>query len=89
MKHQAIFRFSTPHAADLYAAVGPEEEKIGGRSRARVHVEGETLVLDVEAADVPALRAALNMWLRLINVADEVREITQPAHDPVREESFR
>jgi KEOPS complex subunit Pcc1 len=85
MKHKATFRCSTPHASDLYAAVSPEEEKIGGRSRARVHVEGETLVLEVEAADVAALRAALNMWLRLINVADEVREISIPKGETVRD----
>ncbi|MDD1677073.1 MAG: hypothetical protein LUQ40_04975 [Methanomicrobiales archaeon] len=59
----------------MFAAVLPEEEEISGRSRARIHCEGDTIVLDVEAADIPALRAALNMWLRLINVADEVREL--------------
>jgi KEOPS complex subunit Pcc1 len=32
-------------------------------------------VLSVEAQDIAALRAALNMLLRLINVADEMQEI--------------
>jgi len=32
-------------------------------------------VLRVQAADVHALRAALNMWLRLVNVADELQEM--------------
>jgi KEOPS complex subunit Pcc1 len=75
MKHHATFRFSTPHAGILYATVHPEEEVTGGRSRARVRCEGDALILDVDAADIPALRAALNMWLRLISVADEVHEL--------------
>jgi len=87
MKHHATFRFSTPHAGILYASVHPEEEVTGGRSRARVRCEEDTLVLDVEAADIPALRAALNMWLRLISVADEVRELAAVGRTSGREES--
>jgi tRNA threonylcarbamoyladenosine modification (KEOPS) complex Pcc1 subunit len=33
-----------------------------------------TLVLEVTAQDTAALRAALNMVLRLVNVADEMQE---------------
>jgi tRNA threonylcarbamoyladenosine modification (KEOPS) complex Pcc1 subunit len=36
------------------------------------------LVLCVEAQDIPALRAALNMALRLVNVADEMQDISRP-----------
>jgi len=32
----------------------------------------------VTATDIPALRAALNTWLRLINIAVEVREMAAP-----------
>ena len=35
----------------------------------------DTLVLSVTASDMPALRAALNTWLRLVNIAVEVREM--------------
>jgi KEOPS complex subunit Pcc1 len=35
----------------------------------------ETCVLSVKADDIPALRAAINMWLRLINVAGEMQEL--------------
>ncbi len=38
------------------------------------------LILEVAATDIPALRAALNTWLRLINIALEVREaVVSPA----------
>lgn len=37
----------------------------------------ETLVLSVSAADLPALRAALNTWLRLMNIANEMQEIVK------------
>ena len=34
------------------------------------------LVMLVEAQDIAALRAALNMFLRLVMVADEMQQIT-------------
>jgi KEOPS complex subunit Pcc1 len=77
MKHEAIFRFKTPDAPTLYAALTPEVEE-SGRSRATIALEnGEALVLHVEADDIPALRAALNTWLRLINIAKEMQEIVE------------
>ncbi|CVK32208.1 hypothetical protein MBBA_1030 [Methanoculleus bourgensis] len=54
-------------------------DDIGERSSVRVRLAGDdTLVLEVTATDIPALRAALNTWLRLINIAVEVREIAAP-----------
>jgi len=39
-------------------------------------MEGQdTCVLCVEADDIPALRASLNLWLRLVNVAGEMQEL--------------
>ncbi len=35
----------------------------------------DTLILAVHAADIAALRASLNMWLRLILVAEEMQEL--------------
>jgi len=44
------------------------------RSRAECFMEApDVLVLKVQARDTAALRAALNMWLRLVNVADEMQ----------------
>lgn len=72
-RHRAVFRFYSPRAVDHLAALGPElvgEEAM--RSTASLRLDGEDcLELEVTAPDIPSLRAALNMWLRLVRVADE------------------
>ncbi len=75
--HEAVFRIDHEHARHLFEALKPEENgETGPRTTTRVWMEGETtLVLSVQASDIPALRAALNMWLRLINVAYEMQEL--------------
>lgn len=80
MKHTAVFRFMTDDARPLYLSVRPEMGDVGDRSSARVRLSGDdTLVLEVTATDIPALRAALNTWLRLIVIAIEMREIAVPS----------
>lgn len=78
-RHEAVFRFFTARAADLLAALEPElagEE--GMRSAASLRlVSDECLELAVTAPDLPSLRAALNMWLRLVRVADETAALTR------------
>jgi KEOPS complex subunit Pcc1 len=75
--HEAIFRFSTVHAVSIYTALLPElTDEVNLRSSTGCRLEGDTvLVLTIEADDLPALRAALNMALRLVNVADEMQQI--------------
>jgi KEOPS complex subunit Pcc1 len=75
--HEAIFRFSTSHAQLIFQALAPElSDEVNPRSTTRCWLEGEdTLVLNVEAQDIAALRAALNMVLRLVNVADEMQDL--------------
>jgi KEOPS complex subunit Pcc1 len=77
--HEATFRFSTSHALQILSALAPELcDEVNPRSQARFRLEGlETLVLTIEAQDIAALRAALNMFLRLVSVADEMLDITQ------------
>ena len=79
MQHMADFRFESPYAERLYRVVQPETgDNVGsGRSSATVSLEEGRLLLHVEAMDISALRAALNMWLRLINVADEMQEAAE------------
>mgnify|MGYP002344277296 CR=1 FL=1 len=80
MKHTAVFRFITDDARALYLSLFQEMDDVGDRSSARVRLEDEhTLVLEVTATDIPALRAALNTWLRLITIAIEMREIAAPS----------
>ena len=78
--HTAVFRFATPDARALYLSVCLEMGDVGGRSSVRVELAGDDLlVLDVNAADIPALRAALTTWLRLITIAVEMRELAVPS----------
>ena len=75
--HEAIFRFSTKHAVSIHAALSPElRDEVNPRSTTLCWLEGDSvLLLKVEAADLPAMRAALNMALRLVNIADEMQQI--------------
>ena len=77
MLHEAVFRFSTSHANQIFQALAPElSDDVNPRSTTQCWLEGEnTLVLKVEAQDIAAFRAALNMFLRLVNVADEMQDI--------------
>jgi KEOPS complex subunit Pcc1 len=78
MEHNAVFRFTGAAAEAVYRAVAPEMAgEINPRSCAECWIEPSgTLVLSVGASDISALRASLNMWLRLINVAMEMQELT-------------
>ncbi|HVP95565.1 KEOPS complex subunit Pcc1 [Methanoregula sp.] len=75
--HEALFRFTTDHADRIYRSLLPElKDEVNPRSVTSCWVEGtDTLVLRVEAQDIAALRAALNMFLRLVSIADEMQEI--------------
>jgi KEOPS complex subunit Pcc1 len=61
----------------IYRSLLPElSDELNLRSSTRCWVEGtDTLVLQVEAQDIAALRAALNMFLRLVSIAEEMQEI--------------
>lgn len=76
-QHEALFRFTTDHADQIYRSLLPElQDEVNPRSATRCWVEGaDTLVLRVEAQDIAALRAALNMFLRLVSIADEMQQI--------------
>jgi len=75
-RHIARFCFISDHAEKIYRALEPElADEVNPRSTTRCWTEGDsTLVLEVEAQDTASLRAALNMYLRLVNVSDEVQD---------------
>jgi len=76
MRHDAIFRLHHPDAVCIFGAVAPEMDEKNLRTHAECRLEGgEILVLKVSARDIAALRAALNMWLRLINIAKEMQDL--------------
>ena len=72
--HEAVFRITTEFARPIYDALVPEfRDEVNPRSTTRCRLEGPSLlILEVHAQDTEALRAALNMALRLVNVAEEM-----------------
>jgi KEOPS complex subunit Pcc1 len=79
VQHEALFRLKTGHAGQILRAVTPElADEVNPRSTTRCWLEEpSTLVIKVGAEDTAALRAAVNMILRLVNVADEVQGLLQ------------
>ena len=75
--HEAVFRFKSKNAGKIYQSRLPELfDEVNIRSSARCTLEGDdVLVLSVAAEDASALRASLNMHLRLISVADEMQDL--------------
>jgi KEOPS complex subunit Pcc1 len=77
VKHTAVFSCRSHRAREIYHALTPEIGEINPRTEVGVALEGDDLlVISVAADDIPALRAALNMWLRLVSVASEMLEVT-------------
>jgi KEOPS complex subunit Pcc1 len=77
MRHTAVFSCRSPGAGEIYRSLAPETGEMYPRSEVKVTLEGEDLlVISAAAEDIPALRAALNLWLRLVSVAAEMLEMT-------------
>ena len=77
MKHMAVFSCKSGMAPEIYRALTPEIGEINPRTEVGVSLKGDDLlVISVAADDIPALRAALNMWLRLVSVAAEMLDMT-------------
>ncbi len=78
--HVAQFRIEAISASIICDAVAPEEEdeKTGVRSQGVCRmISEECLEISIHATDLPALRASVNSWLRLIQVASEMIDSTQ------------
>ncbi|KZN24633.1 KEOPS complex Pcc1-like subunit [Haladaptatus sp. R4] len=76
MSHDAFLEFdydSEERAVTVFRSVEQEIGEIDDeRSRTTVERDGKTMLVTVEAADLVALRAALNTWQTLIGVAETV-----------------
>ncbi|AGB50067.1 hypothetical protein Metho_1890 [Methanomethylovorans hollandica DSM 15978] len=65
--------FETDRAFLIYRSLMPEiETTVTERSEISLQVMGDKLTLKVIASDLISLRATMNTWLRLIQVAYEV-----------------
>ena len=75
LKFNAEFIFETDDAYSIYEAILPElETPVSDRSIIGMNVNGSNLVLSVETGDAVSMRSALNTWLRLIQIANEVSQ---------------
>ncbi|MCU4740138.1 KEOPS complex subunit Pcc1 [Halobacteria archaeon AArc-m2/3/4] len=71
------FDYDSPARARLVAeSVAREVGEIDDeRSQTAISRDGQTVTLEIRARDVTALRAALNTWFSLVDVAERVGEI--------------
>jgi KEOPS complex subunit Pcc1 len=71
-----VFAYDDARAAALVAdAVSQEVDEIeGDRTTAEVEREGREVRVDVDADDLVALRAGLNTWSTLVEVAERMVE---------------
>ncbi|QRV15566.1 KEOPS complex Pcc1-like subunit [Haloterrigena salifodinae] len=78
------FDYETPSRARLVAeSVAREVGEIDDdRSQTTIDRDGSTVCIDIDAADVIALRAALNTWFTLVDVAEHAAEAGTAALEP-------
>lgn len=76
--HDASLRFEYDRECctrHVERSIRPELDELADeRSRASISREGRTLSVRIEAEDLVALRAAMNTWLTLLEVAETVDE---------------
>jgi tRNA threonylcarbamoyladenosine modification (KEOPS) complex Pcc1 subunit len=81
MKANAVVTLKLPSQKQLeivFKALEPEVKKtVTMRSRTTLEKDGALLVLNVEAGDTVALRAALNAYLRWINSVVSVLKVLE------------
>ncbi len=69
---RATLRVITPHHKAVMSALSPEVGREIPRTRVHLFTQDEEVVLNVEASDLGALRAALNSYLRWIRISEEI-----------------
>jgi KEOPS complex subunit Pcc1 len=77
--HEAelVFEYSTSERARLLArSVGQEVDEIeGDRTRATVEARERSVIVDIAADDLVALRAGINTWSTLVEVAERAAAV--------------
>jgi KEOPS complex subunit Pcc1 len=78
LKLDAEFIFETENAEVMYKALLPElKDNYSDRSVIDLTLKDKNkLMLNIKAEDVVSLRSAINTWFRLIQITEEVFEIT-------------
>lgn len=63
------------NAGIIYNSLLPELEADYQRTRSTLELQDTFLILKVEAKDIVSIRAALNGWLRLIRISQDMNSI--------------
>ena len=75
LRHRAtlLFSYSSAIAAAIHGALLPESGASGEvpKTRGRVALSADGLAVELEAADLPSLRAAVNSYLRWVDAAEK------------------
>jgi KEOPS complex subunit Pcc1 len=69
---RASLRITTAHADTILSSLSPEAGREIPRTKISLGRDGNDLVLGVEAADLSAMRAALNSYLRWMVIAEDM-----------------
>jgi tRNA threonylcarbamoyladenosine modification (KEOPS) complex Pcc1 subunit len=81
MKVQVVVNIEVPSEKDLQVIMQALEPEIkltsSSRSKVSLSTEGNKLILHLEAKDSSAMRAAVNSYLRLIDVAMKLHKFTK------------
>ena len=69
---RATLSVRTAHAKTILASISPEAGREIPRTRILAEAGPDQVVLRVEATDLAAMRAALNSYLRWMQIAEEM-----------------
>lgn len=70
----AVITFSGEDAATVYGAISPEAGRQIPRTKVTANLDGNKMVLRLQATDLSALRAAINSYLRWVKIAEEMNK---------------
>ena len=69
---RAVLRVRSDHAGTILSSISPEAGREIPRTKVSTGLEGDEVVLRVEATDLAAMRAALNSYLRWMAIAEDM-----------------
>ena len=75
MMHRATLTLTD--MPDMERVLSPETYEEIPRSRVRIRAEGRDLLIEVEAEDITALRAAISSYLRWISAAMSAKNVME------------
>jgi KEOPS complex subunit Pcc1 len=77
---RAELRVRSPFASTILTSISPEAGREIPRTKVETGLEGDEVVLRVEATDLAALRAALNSYLRWMDIAEDMSKTIGENH---------